>query len=210
MDIAGQLISYEDLFLIAYDDPDAIHFLLEKINKAFVMLWKAQKKIAEDKFLPSHLAIHSWIPEEVGCTLSADSLVMFGEDFYKEFYEPVLENLAETLGTIFIHSCGQWPQLLKPISEADYISAINPAQMNIKSVLAAGFNKEKILFMNLSNDEIEKELKLIRENNLYVLSKCNFSFPQDEKGIKHPREWSKEEYNDLLEREKKVIEALTI
>lgn len=207
MDIAGQLCSYDDLFLFASDDPDAIHFLLDKINAAFVMLWKAQQELIGDLFIPSHLFPHSWAPPDAGCSLSADSLVMFGPDFYGEFFEPVLKKTAAALGPISIHSCGQFPQHLKTLSEADYISAVNPAQMTFKSVLEAGFNSRKLLLMNsVPLAELKETFRLIRENKLLVNLMVDLPFPQDGKGFKLPWEWSKAEHQTLLEQEKDVME----
>ena len=73
MDACGQIWSYDQLFLTAYEDPSICHAILERLADAFILFWNSQKRLLGRRFVGTHLQGYSWVPPEFGASISASS-----------------------------------------------------------------------------------------------------------------------------------------
>ena len=98
----------ENLFMELYDNPDDVHWLLERITDAYIELFRIidplMNNYAHDK---SAVYIHGAIyPGQV--LLKNDTAVaMLSEQHYLEFCKPYDEKIAQSLGNVSIHYCGR-------------------------------------------------------------------------------------------------------
>jgi len=87
-DVAAQLFGYDNMLTLAFESPEYFHKLMSKVTDAFILFWKKQKELLGDCFVGTHLFGWSWVPDNIGASLSADSLVMISPEYYEEFYKP--------------------------------------------------------------------------------------------------------------------------
>jgi len=148
-DAAAQLWGYEELFPSAYEDWDAYDHLIRLMMRAFYLLWEEQKAVCGDLFVPSHLFGWSWVPENGSkATLSADSLAMISEGFFQAYYEPYLREMGQQLGTLSVHSCGNFSQVMKCLAAIPEVQAVNAGQMSPQQVYDAGWNGDKMMIIS--------------------------------------------------------------
>jgi len=220
VDACGQIYSYDKLFLLAYTNPDYFHKLLSLVTEAFILFWDAQKKLLGDLFVGTHLFGHNWVPEYFGASISADSMVMVGPDFYHKFFRPYIERIGEHFGMLGVHSCGNFSANVDALCSTQYVRGINAAQMSVDKLLEAGLHNDTVVIAFSELDEVNETFTIIREQKLLVdLSVTGLSWPQKQ-GVSDdpdntfgenllivpPREWSDSDW-DRLKREEDLILA---
>jgi len=167
-EVAGQLWGYDNMFVCAYEDPKTYHYLLSQTTQAFIMFWKEQKKTVGKNFVPTHLFGWSWVPEDMGGSISADSIVMVSPGFFDEFYKPYIEIIGKTLGNLSVHSCGNFSNVMDNLMKIPYIKAINAGQMTVEDLVKAGLNKSKVAIVQGKVSEAENLFKMIKKELLRV------------------------------------------
>jgi hypothetical protein len=221
VDACGQMFSYDALFLMVYTDPDYYHKLLSRVTDAFIMLWEAQKRLLGDLFVGTHLFGHNWVPTDFGATISADSMVMVGPDFYNEFFRPYIERIGDHFGMLAVHSCGDFSANVNALCRTKHVSGINAAQMSVDELLTAGLDKDTVVIAFSEIGAVKDAYTTIRKHNLLVdLSVNGFSWPQkktvtndpknnfgDNLLIPPPCEWSRRDWDRLRREEDSVLEA---
>ncbi len=170
LDIAGSMAGYEQILLLAYTDEDLYFSFMDKLADAFIMYWDKQKELIGDLFIGTHLGAHEYVPPSFGCALSADSLVMLSEDFYVSFYEPIIKKISDTFGGLCIHACGNWANLIKRISDAEFISGIHTGEMTTKETFDAGFNIKTVLSDETLHADIKEHFALTRDHAIRTTS----------------------------------------
>jgi hypothetical protein len=145
MDACGQIWSYDQLFLSAYENPELCHGILDRLADGFILLWQTQKQQLGDLFVGTHLQGYNWVPPEFGASLSADSLVMVSPEFYNQFYRPPIEKIGKALGQLSIHSCGNPSQNIPAVCATPYIRGINAAQMTVSHMVEARVDPQTVL-----------------------------------------------------------------
>ena len=170
LDIAGSMAGYENVLLLAYTEEDVYFSFMDKLADAFITYWNKQKELIGDLFIGTHLGAHEYVPPSFGCALSADSLVMLSEDFYVNYYEPVVKMISDTFGGLCIHACGNWAHLIKRISDADYITGIHTGEMTTRESFEAGFNNETVVSDETWHADIEQHFAVTREHKLRTTS----------------------------------------
>ena len=195
MDVCGQLYGYEGLFLCAYDDEERYVKLMQKAADAFQLLWEAQATLLGDKFVGTHLFGWSWIPENVGATMSVDSLVMLSKDFFDEFYKPYIEDIAKRFGGITVHSCGNFGTVVENLAKTDDVRAINASQMSVTELLDNGWNPSKLMIVCEEANNLPTLFNLAREKNLFLDPTVGGIWPDDK-----PQNWTNEQKNAIIEK----------
>lgn len=211
-DVAAMMMSYDDLFILAMTEPETYHLFLGKVTQAFINLWKAQKDLLGDLFVPTHLFGHSWVPPEFGASISADCLVMMGPDFYREFVQPYFEQIGDVYGDTAIHSCGNFAQNVACLGQTRHVRGINASQMTVKELLDAGMSREIILINLVEREDVEEMYRLVREKNLLVdMGVLGMPWPEDRDGEPvSPWTWTEDDWESLKRADDEILETLNM
>ena len=126
---AAQICGYDNLFIWMYEEPDAVHELMDKICEAFCMWVTIQKEHADEPIDASSGLQGVWSPPGVGFWMSDDDLVMIGPDEYSEFVVPHYSRVFSRLGGGSLHYCGKGSHQLEAISGIGNVKAINNSPM---------------------------------------------------------------------------------
>jgi hypothetical protein len=199
VDIAGQLLGYDELFLCAFDDEDRYAKLMNKIVDAFIMLWKAQQELLGDVFVPTHLWAQSWTPKNNGVSASADSIVMVSPDFFTEFYEPYLKRITDTLGPLTIHSCGDFSKMIPTLASCNFIHGVQAGQMQMEDMIKAGWSNDKVMVVLKDIAHHQQMFDFIRAGDYHVDLILNGLWPANEH-----RPWTFEERTMIEEKVKAI------
>ena len=167
-DAAGQVWSYDEAFVLAYEDPDLYEEFMGKLVEAYMLLWKTQQDLLGDLFVGTHLYGWNWTPQNWGASMSVDSLVMLSTNFYDTFYKPVIERIAANFGSISMHSCGNFAQIVPNICATRGLAAINASQMNLRELYEAGMTPGKIAIFFVPWDQAEEMANLSRRTGVGV------------------------------------------
>lgn len=206
VDVCGQMMSYEDLFVLAYTQPETYHVLMNKATDAFIIFWEAQKKLLGDLFVGTHLFGNNWVPSDFGASVSADSLVMVGPDFYNEFFRPYFEKIGDRFGAISVHSCGNFSANVNALCRTRHVRGVNAAQMTVQELLNAGFLKETVMLAFCSVDSIETLYPLIWGKGLFADMTVLMPWPCGSDGkVPHHSSWKQEDWERLKRTEGRVL-----
>ncbi|MHB1483424.1 MAG: uroporphyrinogen decarboxylase family protein [Saccharofermentanales bacterium] len=206
-DACAQIWSYDEMFISAYENPEAFHHIISKMTDAFIMLWKMQKDILGETFLGTHLFSQGWVPQDCGVAVSADSLVMISPDFYDEFYKPYLIRMYEALGDLTIHSCGDFRHLIKNLCETPGLKAINASQLNVRQMNEAGLDPKIQMLLAMNYDDVESEMKYVKDNSLNVRWAVYGVTPTDPEKSENPLSWTEEDF-DVIHKRIEIIKDL--
>jgi hypothetical protein len=166
VDVCGQLWGYDNLFVCAYEQPEQYNKLMTKVSDAFILFWKEQMKLLGDAFVGTHLFGWNWLPPGMGASLSADSMVMVSPSFFNEFFTPYLARISAEFGGLAVHSCGNYAAVMKELCKVPGLRAINASQMSIQEILAAGFDKSKVIIAMEGKEKAPDVFKLIKQYGL--------------------------------------------
>lgn len=213
VDAAAQLWGYDGLFMLAYEDPALFHHYLSKVTDAFILLWRAQKELAGDLFVGTHLFAHNWVPPSFGASVSADSLVMISADFFDEFYVPHLQRLADTFGGLCIHSCGNYAGAVPGLYRAPCIAGVNWSQMTVQQLVDAGADSSRVL-VGVGGDvkDAPATYSLLKARQIPAdLILGGLPWPTDAAGqVKPVTAWSAGERDALHAAEEVVLDAARV
>jgi hypothetical protein len=209
-DSCAQMWSYDDMFVAAYEDPKAYDHIISKITEAFILLWKRQSDILGENFLGTHLFSQGWVPQNCGVAVSADSLVMVSPDFYNEFYKPYLLRMYHALGDLTIHSCGDFRHLIRDLCETEGIKAINASQLTARQMNEAGLDKRVQLLLAVNYDDLETEMRYIKEHGLNVRLVIYGVTPMTPDKYEKPEAWTPEDFAEIAQRIEKVKQIMAV
>jgi len=209
-DSCAQMWSYDDMFMAAYEDPDAYNNIITKIIDAFCMLWQKQKDILGDAFLGTHLFPQGWVPKDCGIAVSVDSLVMISPDFYQEFYKPHLERMNQKAGSLTIHSCGDFRHVIKDLCNTKGVKAVNASQLTAKQLFEAGLDRNVQLLLSIDYDNLAEDMKYIKDNGLNVRICITGVTPMIQGKKENPAAWGKNDFDEIkrkIETIKKIMQV---
>jgi uroporphyrinogen-III decarboxylase len=126
---AAQLCGYDKLFYWMYDDPRAVHALLDLVTDAFIAWVKAQKARIGEPLDASNGLQGTWSPRGVGVWASDDDLVTLGPDLYREFVLPRMERLYAAFGGGSLHFCGDGSHQAENILAMTGVRVVNNSPM---------------------------------------------------------------------------------
>ncbi len=205
VDVCAQVWSYDDLFIAAYVEPEAFHHIMNISTNAFIMFWEKQKDLLGDLFVGTHLFGWDWLPQGMGASVSADSLVMVSPDFYDEFFKPYLVKIGEKFGGLSVHSCGDFTAALPRVCATPTVKAINASQLTAKQMVDAGLTKDTIAIATLNYDDAEDTFKLIKDHDLRMSTTFFFPFPVKDGRFVPMKNWTKEEWYNVKKAEEKFL-----
>ncbi len=107
LNIALSLCSPERLFLWLYDEPRAVHELMEFSTEALIRWIEVQKEAAGQPRDGGALPHAIWLPDGVGGVwISDDDCVAISAEHYRRFVVPYNGRVLEAFGGGTIHFCG--------------------------------------------------------------------------------------------------------
>ncbi len=211
-DACAQLCGYENLILMAYDEPDRYHRFLSLMGDAFVAFWQAQERLLGDRFVGTHLFGWDWVPDNHRATLSIDSLVMVSPDFFDEFVEPHLAGIRDRLGPLTVHSCGDFRHMIPSLVRTGSIEGVNASQLGVGQLLEAGLSRDILVILAVPADQAAANMKTIVAEGLSADLSSYGPYPPDESGTrpKPLRDWTAAEMEQFRIVEEELLEAARI
>jgi hypothetical protein len=208
MDAAAQLYGYDHLFLLAYEDGARYDRLMRLAGEAYCLLWEAQRDALGEHFIGTHLYGWDWVPPSNGATLSADSMAMFSGAFFNEFYLPYLMDIAQRLGPLSVHSCGNFSATVAALGGASCVQAVNASQMTVEQLLEAGWPAEKMIILQEPVERAETVFRLAAEKSLRLNVAFSGLWPRSEgcAGLSnlHPAAWTPRDRARIAEQANKI------
>jgi len=125
----AQICGYENLFLWMYEEPSAVHELMEMVCETFTRWLKVQKKHSGEPLDASHGLQGVWSPKGVGVWMSDDDLVSISASLYEEFVVEHYSKIFTTFGGGSLHYCGKGNHHLENFKKIKGLRAINNSPM---------------------------------------------------------------------------------
>ena len=110
VNVAADLLGMTELMMVFYDQPEALHALLDKIQDLYVATICAGIKAAggEENITTTDYP-DLWYPEGWKGHVSDDISAGFGPDIYEEFSAPYHARILREFGAGGLHNCGPNP-----------------------------------------------------------------------------------------------------
>ena len=96
-----------------YDEPKALHRLLDIITDVIIDMIKKLQSASEGKLCPDQCGCLPY-----GFALCSEVRHLISANVYNEFESPYLRKIGRECGTYMLHSCGTWERML-PIDIQD-------------------------------------------------------------------------------------------
>ena len=113
------------MLMEAWDYPDEFHRVLGLVTDLIIEFSLEQHKFCSKPAVPGHTM---WSPTSFsGISLSNDMLALVGSDFYREFGLPYDQKIADALGGVGVHSCGDWSHNFKMVDELKAVTMVDLA-----------------------------------------------------------------------------------
>lgn len=105
LDLVGQ-----DLMLMLIDEPDAVHRLLDRVQRFFIRAIEAHIEVvgSEEHFTSLDFPEY-WFPEGLKGHASDDVCAMISPETFEQFSLPYLNRVYERFGAGGLHNCGPNP-----------------------------------------------------------------------------------------------------
>lgn len=159
----------------------------------------------------NHLFGWSWVPENGSkATLSADSMAMVSNKFFKAYYDPYLKEMGQRLGKLTIHSCGNFSQVMKSLGAISEVHAVNAGQMSPQQVCEAGWDTDKMMIIdNVKYQNIPELASYMRENSLRAEFRVSKPLDRDGNIIEFSgKTWDEDWHDKMMECTKRLTEVL--
>jgi hypothetical protein len=104
---ANQLMGYDRLIYLMYDEPRAVHELMDKITAALVLWIKAQKAVIGERLDECIGDQQVYVGKHAGVWLSDDDAVLISEKTYRQFVVPYNARILQAFGGGIVHFCGK-------------------------------------------------------------------------------------------------------
>lgn len=106
LNTAAMIVRQEALLMGMFDQPEAVHHLLQRITERNIGILRELRDRAGR--LDGNIWPFVWVPHDVGVCMTEDMMPLLSPEQYIEFGLPYLQQVAEALGPVFIHCCGEW------------------------------------------------------------------------------------------------------
>jgi hypothetical protein len=116
LNTAALVVDQTALFMAMLDEPDKVHAFLDRVcttNIRFMQTLRADVGRADGNIWP-----YIWLPGRFGVGITEDMMPLLGVDEYREFGIPYLRRIADELGGVFIHCCGEWARHAPTLAES--------------------------------------------------------------------------------------------
>lgn len=126
LNIALGLAGVENLFIWMYEEPEAVHQLMDFCTEVLIDWVKVQKKHAGHSLHGDAYPHAIEIPQGFGgVAFSDDDVVAMSDRFYREFVVPYNERLLTAFGGGSMHLCGSARHQLDIITGMENLKAVN-------------------------------------------------------------------------------------
>ena len=126
LNIALTLAGVENLFVWMYEEPAAVHDLLDFCAEALIEWVKAQKKRARHALAGDAYPHAICLPEGFGgVAFSDDDLVALSAPLYREFVLPYNERVLNAFGGGTIHFCGSAEHQVDVLAQTKHCTGVN-------------------------------------------------------------------------------------
>ena len=125
---AAQICGYDNLFYWMYDEPDAVHELMEMICEAFTKWVRLQREICGETPGQSHGLQGVYTPRG-GVWMSDDDLVSVNKELYEEFVLPYYQRIFREFQGGHLHWCGIGNHQIDNIVKIHALTAVNNSPM---------------------------------------------------------------------------------
>jgi len=105
---AAMLWKEEDFILAMYDEPDAVHHLLDLVTNHITAVHQYFRET-----FPGAVSVNcplTHMPQELGVGLIQDFAHLLSPDLYAEFGLPYVNRIADRFGGVLVHCCGVFEQ----------------------------------------------------------------------------------------------------
>ncbi len=206
VDVAGQLLGYDQVFLAAYEEPALYDRLLRATTRAFTMFWGAQQELLGDAFVGTHLFGWDYMPPGFGVTASMDSLVMVSPAFYERHCQTYLEHMGALYGGLTVHSCGDFRQVAPSLMRTKGLRGINASQMSIPQLVEAGIDGSKVIIGLDGMQTIDRTMGFIREHNLRTDLAIHGVWPERNGARVPDAEWTARDWEEIRRKNDKLLD----
>jgi uroporphyrinogen decarboxylase-like protein len=132
---ANQLMGYDKLIYLMYDNPTAMHELMEKVTEGLIRWVKKQKEVIGDPLDYCIADQQVFTGEHAGVWFSDDDAVLMSPNTYREFVVPYNSRILTEFGGGCIHYCGNATHHAKNFLATEGLRALNIYNLyNIPSV----------------------------------------------------------------------------
>ncbi len=124
----GQMCGAVNLYTWMYEEPHAVHDLMEIVTDALISWVKVQKEHIGEPLGSSNGLQGVWTPRG-GVWLSDDDLILIGPELYEKFVVPCYSRIFTTFGGGHLHFCGNGAHQAKNIKAIKGLTAVNNSPM---------------------------------------------------------------------------------
>jgi hypothetical protein len=140
---ANQMCGSTNLFTWMYEEPNAVHDLMDLVTDALIEWVKMQKSVIGEPLDKSNGLQGVWTPKG-GVWLSDDDMTFVGPELYEEFIVPKYRKIYDTFGGGHLHFCGDGGHQVPNIKKINSLTAINNSPLY-------NFNAFEELFTEINN-----------------------------------------------------------
>lgn len=124
----AHLIMGDDIFLLMYDEPEAVHQLMRFCTAFLEKLIRRMKEAIGEPLTVTHY-LGSICSDNFGIRICEDTAVLLAPDQIAEFVIPYSRQLAEHFGGAFCHYCGRNDELTAQLLAEPAFKVINFGQI---------------------------------------------------------------------------------
>jgi hypothetical protein len=124
LNTAGLVLNQEALFVSMYAQPALVHAYLEKVT-GFLIEYARYLRAGSGGKICGNLWPYTFFPQELGVSFTEDLMPLLSPKLYREFGIPQLQRLAQELGWLHIHCCGDWGR---------HVPALKAARLPIRAM----------------------------------------------------------------------------
>lgn len=170
--VASQIWGVEEFLLAVYEEPEAVHHLLELTTDAIITYIQKMFAVSEGNLSPCHCMPYLWMDSRYGVCVSEDLLAVVSPAGTEEFIAPYLERIGRAFGGVLVHTCGSMNHSIRVLTRTPYLTGVNcsSSETDIPRLVADGGEKLTYLVhsapvscMNLPLLSCEEQLVLCRE-----------------------------------------------
>jgi len=103
---ANQLMGYDKLIYLMYDQPNLVHKLMDKVTETLILWVKMEKEVIGEPLNECFSDQQIYTGKHSGIWFSDDDAVLVSEKIYKEFVVPYNSRILTEFGGGIIHYCG--------------------------------------------------------------------------------------------------------
>jgi hypothetical protein len=132
---ANQLMGYDKLIYLMYDNPTAMHELMDKVTEGLICWVKKQKEVIGEPLDYCIADQQVFTGEYAGVWFSDDDAVLMSPNTYREFVVPYNSRILKEFGGGCIHYCGNATHHAQNFLATEGLRALNIYNLyNIPSV----------------------------------------------------------------------------